>query len=227
MRRITHPNASAYNNSARRLIKWRVFEADTYQAGAFVRRPSVRVYFAFRTNHGTRHTELPGRTRWRARQHSEIPPETATSGVKDQIHRAYAAVHVHRRSAGHALERKQPDGDSSRPLMTNVCERCGQNNRANAMFCIGCAGKLPNFAPSGPSALQALTQLEGRGRTEQPLSEGGQGGQGVQRGHRGHRGPGNHPVPLIPRSLRPEVLQPRSRRTVSHATGRQPTDSST
>lgn len=40
--------------------------------------------------------------------------------------------------------------------MSNVCERCGQGNRATAMFCIGCTGKLPGFAPSGPSVLEGM-----------------------------------------------------------------------
>jgi hypothetical protein len=39
--------------------------------------------------------------------------------------------------------------------MSNVCDQCGQSNRPTAMFCIGCTGKLPSFAPSGPSALEA------------------------------------------------------------------------
>ncbi|MDM0032109.1 hypothetical protein QTI33_08155 [Variovorax sp. J22P271] len=43
--------------------------------------------------------------------------------------------------------------------MPTLCEHCGQSNRATAMFCIGCAGKLPGFAPSGPSALEAMKAL--------------------------------------------------------------------
>ena len=80
--------------------------------------------------------------------------------------------------------------------MTNRCERCGQTNRANAMFCIGCAGKLPNFAPSGPSALHAVTQQEARDRTAQPLSSGGQGVQRCQRATR------KNPGPLFPSEMK-------------------------
>ncbi|MDM0035709.1 hypothetical protein QTI33_26490 [Variovorax sp. J22P271] len=43
--------------------------------------------------------------------------------------------------------------------MSTLCEHCGQSNRATAMFCIGCARKLPAFAPSGPSALEAMKAL--------------------------------------------------------------------
>lgn len=40
--------------------------------------------------------------------------------------------------------------------MSVVCETCGTSNRATAMFCIGCAGRLPAFVATGPSALEAL-----------------------------------------------------------------------
>jgi hypothetical protein len=40
--------------------------------------------------------------------------------------------------------------------MSVVCEACGTRNRENAMFCSGCAGRLPGFAPSGPSALESM-----------------------------------------------------------------------
>jgi hypothetical protein len=40
--------------------------------------------------------------------------------------------------------------------MSVVCDACGSSNRATAMFCIGCAGRLPGFVPSGPSALEAM-----------------------------------------------------------------------
>lgn len=40
--------------------------------------------------------------------------------------------------------------------MSVVCEGCGTSNRATAMFCIGCAGRLPTFVATGPSALEAL-----------------------------------------------------------------------
>ena len=43
--------------------------------------------------------------------------------------------------------------------MSNVCDHCGQSNRPTAMFCIGCTGKLPGFAPSGPSALEAAKAM--------------------------------------------------------------------
>ena len=37
--------------------------------------------------------------------------------------------------------------------MTVICETCRKANRDKAMFCIGCAGKLPAFAATGPAAL--------------------------------------------------------------------------
>lgn len=37
--------------------------------------------------------------------------------------------------------------------MTVLCANCHTANRDRAMFCIGCAGKLPAFAATGPSAL--------------------------------------------------------------------------
>ncbi|MDM0057975.1 hypothetical protein [Variovorax fucosicus] len=40
--------------------------------------------------------------------------------------------------------------------MAVVCDTCKTHNRDNAMFCRGCAGKLPGFAATGPSALAAL-----------------------------------------------------------------------
>ncbi len=42
--------------------------------------------------------------------------------------------------------------------MSNICERCGQSNRATAMFCIGCTGKLPGFAASAPSVSDRRNQ---------------------------------------------------------------------
>jgi len=40
--------------------------------------------------------------------------------------------------------------------MTVLCANCHTANRDRAMFCRGCAGKLPAFAATGPSALQSL-----------------------------------------------------------------------
>lgn len=40
--------------------------------------------------------------------------------------------------------------------MSVVCGTCGTSNRATAMFCIGCAGRLPAFVATGPSALEAM-----------------------------------------------------------------------
>ncbi len=45
---------------------------------------------------------------------------------------------------------------SQEVAMPVVCDICGTLNRHNAMFCLGCASRLPAFAPSGPSALPAL-----------------------------------------------------------------------
>jgi len=43
--------------------------------------------------------------------------------------------------------------------MPVICATCRTENRDNAMFCRGCAGKLPAFAPTGPAVLQATTSL--------------------------------------------------------------------
>ena len=40
--------------------------------------------------------------------------------------------------------------------MSVVCAACKTENRDNAMFCLGCAGKLPAFAPTAPSALESM-----------------------------------------------------------------------
>ena len=40
--------------------------------------------------------------------------------------------------------------------MSVVCRTCGSRNRDKAMFCSGCAGRLPGFMPTGPSALDAV-----------------------------------------------------------------------
>jgi hypothetical protein len=40
--------------------------------------------------------------------------------------------------------------------MTVLCANCHTANRDRAMFCIGCAGKLPAFAATGPSALDTM-----------------------------------------------------------------------
>ena len=40
--------------------------------------------------------------------------------------------------------------------MTVLCANCHTANRDRAMFCIGCAGKLPAFAATGPSALDTV-----------------------------------------------------------------------
>lgn len=40
--------------------------------------------------------------------------------------------------------------------MSVVCATCGTSNRDAAMFCIGCAGRLPAFVATGPSALEAM-----------------------------------------------------------------------
>lgn len=45
--------------------------------------------------------------------------------------------------------------------MTVLCANCHAVNRDRAMFCIGCAGKLPAFAATGPSALAALDAASG------------------------------------------------------------------
>jgi len=46
--------------------------------------------------------------------------------------------------------------------MPIVCGNCGSENRSNAKFCIGCAGRLPGFAPSGAAALQPEETRPGR-----------------------------------------------------------------
>ena len=42
------------------------------------------------------------------------------------------------------------------------CAVCHTENRDNAMFCQGCAGKLPAFAATGPSVLE-LMKAQGSG----------------------------------------------------------------
>ncbi len=43
--------------------------------------------------------------------------------------------------------------------MSVVCAACKTENRDNAMFCRGCAGKLPGFAATGPAALDTMESL--------------------------------------------------------------------
>jgi hypothetical protein len=43
--------------------------------------------------------------------------------------------------------------------MSLVCAACKTENRANAMFCRGCAAKLPGFAATGPSALEGMKPM--------------------------------------------------------------------
>jgi hypothetical protein len=43
--------------------------------------------------------------------------------------------------------------------MSVVCAACKTENRANAMFCLGCAAKLPGFAATGPSALEGMKSM--------------------------------------------------------------------
>lgn len=40
--------------------------------------------------------------------------------------------------------------------MTVLCANCQTANRDRAMFCIGCAGKLPAFAATGPATLDTV-----------------------------------------------------------------------
>jgi hypothetical protein len=39
---------------------------------------------------------------------------------------------------------------------TDRCAHCGTANRSSANFCVGCAARLPGFAPTGPSGLELL-----------------------------------------------------------------------
>ncbi len=43
--------------------------------------------------------------------------------------------------------------------MSVICDVCGSTNRPTAKFCTGCANRLPGFAASGPSALEAMGAL--------------------------------------------------------------------
>ena len=43
--------------------------------------------------------------------------------------------------------------------MSVVCTACHTENRDHAMFCHGCAGKLPGFAATGPAALDIMRPL--------------------------------------------------------------------
>ncbi|MGJ7545060.1 hypothetical protein [Variovorax sp. LT1R16] len=47
--------------------------------------------------------------------------------------------------------------------MTVICQACQAHNRDKAMFCRGCAAKLPAFAATGPSALEMLAPARPRG----------------------------------------------------------------
>ncbi|MBU2411181.1 MAG: hypothetical protein KKC79_21325, partial [Gammaproteobacteria bacterium] len=54
--------------------------------------------------------------------------------------------------------------------MSVVCASCHAVNRDSAMFCLGCAGKLPAFAATGPSALETVkTRSVGRRSRHQPI----------------------------------------------------------
>lgn len=46
--------------------------------------------------------------------------------------------------------------------MTVICQACQALNRDKAMFCRGCAAKLPAFAATGPSALETLAPVRPR-----------------------------------------------------------------
>ena len=52
--------------------------------------------------------------------------------------------------------------------MSVVCATCKTENRANAMFCRGCAAKLPGFAATGPSALESMKPLQPRMQASRP-----------------------------------------------------------
>ena len=48
------------------------------------------------------------------------------------------------------------------PSSRVICVACGSSNRPSAMFCIGCARRLPTFVASGPSALDSVRSLPPR-----------------------------------------------------------------
>lgn len=54
--------------------------------------------------------------------------------------------------------------------MAVVCDTCKTENRDHAMFCRGCAAKLPAFAATGPSALAALNASAAGSATERRRS---------------------------------------------------------
>jgi hypothetical protein len=54
--------------------------------------------------------------------------------------------------------------------MTVICQACQAHNRDKAMFCRGCAAKLPAFAATGPSALQTLPAALTRSRGPSPYA---------------------------------------------------------
>jgi len=54
--------------------------------------------------------------------------------------------------------------------MTVICQACQTHNRDKAMFCRGCAAKLPAFAATGPSALQTLPAALTRSRGPSPYA---------------------------------------------------------
>lgn len=60
--------------------------------------------------------------------------------------------------------------------MTVLCANCHTGNRDRAMFCIGCAGKLPAFSATGPSALEAVGAKQRSGKVADgavPLTQAG------------------------------------------------------
>lgn len=58
-----------------------------------------------------------------------------------------------------------PASTSPGPAPMHItCSACGRSNRRTAMFCIGCAGRLPAFVATGPSALETSRSLPPRPR---------------------------------------------------------------
>lgn len=69
--------------------------------------------------------------------------------------------------------------------MTVLCANCHTANRDRAMFCIGCAGKLPAFAATGPSALETVGAKPRPGKTTEGVATTTQAGAPASHAPRG------------------------------------------
>jgi len=64
---------------------------------------------------------------------------------------------------------------SGEERMPVICAVCNTENRDSAMFCHGCARKLPAFAPTGPSLLESMKLRQSEGESFTASAAGGLG----------------------------------------------------